>query len=60
MKRIIGTPYYKLFKKMWLERFKGYYKRGRINKDKLKENVFNARYLSDEEKSDFWRLVSGE
>lgn len=49
---------YELFKKQWLERFKGYYRRGRMNRTKLKESVYNNPKLTDEQKDNFWKLIS--
>ncbi len=60
MKLLTERPYYKLFKQRWLGKFKGYYKKGRVSKEKLKDNVFAARYLTEGEKENFWRLVSGK
>jgi len=49
---------YRLFKKMWLEKFKGYYKKGRISKVKLKESIYNNPKLQETQKDDFWKLIS--
>lgn len=60
MKILKFSPYYELFKKRWYETFKGYYQKGRMDKTKLKENIFNAKDLSYKEKEDFWSLIKGE
>jgi hypothetical protein len=51
---------YELFKKQWLERFKGYYKKGRIPRYKLKESIYNNPKLLDSQKDDFWVLIGGK
>lgn len=49
---------YELFKKMWYEKFRGYYKKGRISRVKLKESIYNNPKLQQTQKDDFWRLIS--
>lgn len=49
---------YELFKKEWLERFKGYYKKGRIKKSDLKKSIYDNPKLLDSQKDDFWKLIS--
>lgn len=48
---------YELFKKEWLEKFKGYYKKGRVDKRKLKKSIFDNPKLMESQKEDFWKLV---
>lgn len=48
---------YELFKKYFLEEFKGYYKKGKISKTKLKENIYKNPKLLDWQKDDFWKLT---
>jgi len=50
---------YQLFKKMWLERFKGYYRKGRINRIQLKESIYMNPRLQESQKDNFWKLVTG-
>lgn len=50
---------YELFKKDFLEEFKGYYKKGKISKTKLKENIYKNPKLLDWQKDDFWVLIGG-
>lgn len=49
---------YELFKKEWLEKFKGYYKKGRVSKIKLKDSIYNNPKLLYSQKVDFWKLIS--
>jgi len=49
---------YELFKKQWLERFKGYYQKGRVKKSDLKKSIYDNPKLMESQKEDFWRLVS--
>ena len=48
---------YELFKKMWLDKFRGYYKKGRVDKNKLKKSIYNNPNLLESQKDDFWDLV---
>ena len=48
---------YELFKKEWLEKFKGYYKKGRVDKRKLKKSIFDNPKLMESQKENFWKLV---
>ena len=49
---------YELFKKTWLEKFKGYYRKGRVTKKNLKDSIYNNPKLLDSQKDDFWKLIS--
>ena len=49
---------YELFKKTWLERFKGYYSKGRVKKTDLKKSIYDNPKLLDSQKDDFWKLIS--
>ena len=49
---------YELFKKEWLEKFKGYYKKGRVKKTGLKKSIYGNPKLLDSQKDDFWKLIS--
>ena len=51
---------YELFKKTWLEKFRGYYKKGRVLKSNLKKSIFDNPRLLESQKEDFWKLVSEE
>lgn len=49
---------YELFKKEWLEKFKSYYKKGRVKKTDLKKSIYDNPKLLDSQKDDFWKLIS--
>lgn len=49
---------YELFKKEWLLKFKGYYKKGRVKKTDLKKSIYDNPKLLDSQKDDFWKLIS--
>ena len=51
---------YKMFLKMYLEKFKGYYERGNMNKKKLKASIYNNPKLLDWQKDDFWKKIGGK
>ena len=51
---------YELFKKQYLENFRGYYKKGRVKKSDIKKVIFDSKILQDEQKEDFWKLVKEE
>ena len=48
---------YKLFKKMYLEKFRKYYRDKYTNKRELKRSVYDNPNLNDKQKDTFWRLV---
>ena len=48
---------FELFKKMWLDKFRGYYKKGRVDKNKLKKSIDDNPRLLESQKSIFWKLV---
>ena len=49
---------YELFKKEWLLKFKGYYRKGRVKKTDLKKSIYDNPKLLDSQKDDFWKLIS--
>ena len=51
---------YATFKKMYLERFKKYYKYKTIDRKQLKKNIFDNPKLLDKQKEDFWKLIGGD
>lgn len=48
---------YELFKKLYLKKFRGYYRTSDVNKKELKKSVFNSPKLNEIQKNDFWELV---
>ena len=48
---------YELFKKLYLRKFRGYYRTSDTNKKELKRSVYDNPKLNDEQKNDFWNLV---
>ena len=48
---------YKVFKKMYLEKFRGYYRSSGANKKELKRSVFENKNLNEKQKASFWELV---
>ncbi len=49
---------YELFKKQWLDKFKGYYQKGRVKKSDIKKSIFDNPKLLESQKKDFWELIS--
>lgn len=48
---------YKLFKKMYLEKFRKYYRDKYANKKELKRSIYDNKNLNDRQKDCFWSLV---
>lgn len=48
---------YKIFKELYLNKFRIYYKDEGTNRKKLKESVFNNPKLTNIQKRRFWELV---
>lgn len=48
---------YELFKKMYLKKFRGYYRSSDVNKKELKRSVYENPKLNDKQKNNFWELV---
>lgn len=51
---------YETFKKMWVEKFKLYYKYKTIERKDLKRNIFDNPKLNDKQKEEFWELIGGK
>lgn len=51
---------YKIFLRMYLEKFKGYYERGNMSKKKLKASIYDNPKLFEWQKDDFWKKIGGK
>lgn len=51
---------YELFKKQWLDKFKGYYQNGKVDKRKIKKSIYDNPLLLESQKEDFWNIVRGD
>lgn len=49
---------FELFKKMWLDKFRGYYKKGKVDKKNLKRSIDDNPRLLESQKISFWKLVT--
>lgn len=54
----MGKREYEIFKNSYLTRFIKTYRVKGINKKELKRSVFNNKHLSQDQKEDFWQLVT--